>query len=409
MTTTKREGQAAPSFDVIDEPDAHLDVSGRRVGLSASIDDYLSMQTTISRTLKGFESLHHNDGRLLEQIEGLPTSGWCYPMYENALDVTTYIKLAAEKYPDRITDVSSDTFTSQYLGYSILQAQTGLNAGLTYVNDDIIHLMSIASEALDDTEMFPTDLIAKSGFVFLQTPLVTHLDVEMNLRSRPDIGPLSFSIERAIRGFVWSYDNNSLTFIPFMDNTFDADAFSIETFETFKRNGGRLTTDDIESLESNRYGRLGVVDKKWHTGKYIPCALSINNKDDRGAFKANTPFLKFFLCLMRFCWQELTSTRKVGREDVDRGSWRRIERGGIEANIVYIRRKKAKGKDAESVNPGSLEYRSLTRGHWKNVYCSSLGPVGDPKAYRTQWINEYLRGPEGAPIRRSPKVTAVIR
>ncbi len=75
-------------------------------------------------------------------------------------------------------------------------------------------------------------------------------------------------------------------------------------------------------------------------------------------------------------------------------NWRQIK----EVTVLRLRRTEYK-TDYEGEPGGSeLSYRTNVRGYWRDTYYATLGPVGDPNAYRQQWIDEYIRGPEDKPL-----------
>lgn len=399
------------------------EVSGKTVGLTSAIDSYMKVMSTAELTMKTLQrnKIDYNDSSTM------PMSTWTFHMYSSAIDVRDNLRhlmtrfdagqiydLTLIKRMEMVKErglIEDDPINGAVWGTECILS--GINAGLTYVNEDVAGFVDDASNEMDDVSMFSTDLIAPSGFIYLQKPIQSNVETIVNI---PDIGDFPVSVPRTIRAFSWCerHDENfgkQIVFVPFMENDFDSDAYIKSFIERLKQvNGGKLPpVTNLEKMQIS-LSRWGLRDKGWHTGKLVPCSV-ISEFDNDGRYSIDTPFLKFFLCLMRFCFQEIASTKKLERTDVDRGAWRRIERerGGIEANIVYLRRYKTKNDKSEVMRVGSLEYQSLTRGHWKNHYHSSLGPVGDPNAYRLIWIDQYWRGPEWAPIRRSPKVTAVVR
>lgn len=90
---------------------------------------------------------------------------------------------------------------------------------------------------------------------------------------------------------------------------------------------------------------------------------------------------------------------------------KRIHRLGFPPN-GYLTEFQLRRIDYEGEGEGTgvpLRFRHRVRGHWRQFYCASLGPVGDPGAYRYKYVHDYVRGPKGTPFIDSTRVITVKR
>lgn len=95
-----------------------------------------------------------------------------------------------------------------------------------------------------------------------------------------------------------------------------------------------------------------------------------------------------------------------------RPAMRRIQRLGFPADgylTEFTLRRVDYEKGADTGTGTPLRFRHRVRGHWRQFYCSSLGPVGDPEAYRYKYVDDYVRGPKETSFIESTRVITVKR
>jgi len=89
-------------------------------------------------------------------------------------------------------------------------------------------------------------------------------------------------------------------------------------------------------------------------------------------------------------------------DTVPREVRRRHKREGYELprySVIRLRRKKTiTPKDDEAEKKWRLNYRTLTRGHWRQQWFPSL------QTHRQIWIDEFIRGPEDAELVIRPRI-----
>lgn len=396
--------------------DADWSLGADRVSLARAIDNYLCMISAVEDAERAVKVI----GDDIESSFGLSrwkNRGWLGPVWSlanafiDSINIHIDSKLRedapedAREYQELLKErMSAGEYKIEPLiGEYVKQMRDGLCSpnGLTYVNEEVMNLISVAASSLEDCVMFKSDLIAPEGVIYFEVPLVHPV-------------PIYGGFKKTWGGFKESEDEQEVIEKSMVAQTYRAISWATRE-ETFSHNG---KTHHAYGLVFTLYGggedhpyTFILYEPEYNEGGVQPISFTSESSSD-GSWEVSSHFMKFFLSLMRFCWQEITVSRKIERADLPRANWRRIERerGGIEANIIYLRRQRNKRTDeGDTIGMGTLEFQSLTRGHWRNQYYPSLGVVGDPNSYRTIWINPYVRGPEGAPFRRSPKVTAVVR
>jgi len=295
----------------------------------------------------------------------------------------------------------------------------------TFVGSEIIDLISIAANDLGDEPLRRTDVYEPSGFIYLEKPIVVKVPGAFYkdgvLRKAPDPGETV-----GIRGISWMVDHRSV--IPRQRKAEDSMIISADASEIHipveGRGGIRMNvyTDvgclryisDISDWPDSFPDRTLVLsqitawafDAEWRTVE----DPDEDTFDETGVLTCSTDLVfvrKFILSLWRFMWQELV-VREGGDvpRHVRKGMARALDRKDP-ITILKLRRHK---NSAERTGDGSrLDYRLLVRGHWRNQWYRSLGPADDPASHRMIWIDPHVRGPEDAPFRTKPKVTAVVR
>lgn len=290
---------------------------------------------------------------------------------------------------------------------------------ITFVSTEICDLINIAVSKMEADLLHESDLIAPEGFIYLARPLYQR-------DFHPVTGEYDDRALNAIRAISWHQEQIGLThdgrnlgrgvvltmygdsgiarnvILPSLNRIKDEDGGDIRTNISLPDKETHLYASDIHAWA---FGETWTVnpeaDAKYFTSREDYTVTPVPVADIR----------KWFLAFMRFCWQELIVARKPDNTDISRQQRRAFERASKLADpisVVYLRRLHEQ-HDEPSTLGHSLTYRVLVRGHWRNQFYPSLGPVDDPMSHRRIWIDPHVKGPEHAPFRDAPKVTAVVR
>jgi hypothetical protein len=302
---------------------------------------------------------------------------------------------------------------------SLVEEKTELCAGLTYIGKEINDLIQFAAESLQPESLSFTDLIAPAGFCFLEEPLLLN-----------DRHPLTHNVDprikMGIRAFSWSIVNTNSNMVNFILYS-DKDLLNEHLITNIEEVVGPQDDmrsfinlrDDMELIPTDMTG--WAIDSPWieasaeSLDEFKSALKELHPNDPQIVDSVISAFRKYFLVLMRFCWQEIFVAEKA---EIPRPTLRSMTRKlgkPLSANVIRLRRTKHHGADGtgEGVGP-RLEYRLLVRGHWRNQYYRSLGPATvageyNPHSHRRIWIDPHMKGPDGAPLMLKHKVNALVR
>ena len=110
-----------------------------------------------------------------------------------------------------------------------------------------------------------------------------------------------------------------------------------------------------------------------------------------------------------YAWAQFVKQEIVypERTQVPRADRRRAERAGEALptlNVVLLRRV-AHPQHSDGESEVAWTHRWMVSGHWRN---QPYGPRDAP-SHRAQWINGYVKGPDGLPLVVKERVTSIIR
>ena len=122
-------------------------------------------------------------------------------------------------------------------------------------------------------------------------------------------------------------------------------------------------------------------------------------------------YRKLFIATMRMFWQKILDREPAEPTDFGRGLRRSSEkvksRTGGKVGVNVVRLSRSHGSGAGTGIGTKLAYRTWCKGHWRNQYYSSLGPVDSPHSHKLKWIKGHARGPgDGDPV-KNKKVTSL--
>jgi hypothetical protein len=292
-----------------------------------------------------------------------------------------------------------------------------------YISADVVNMITMAAAEADPEPIFHTDIITPSGFAVLEKPVVLP-DLH------PDTGEVAPDIKVAVRAFAWFptevvsthadgvrrsgpgvqiiiYSTNEdyrETYVPSYER-----ALGVE--HPTKEYGGIL----FDKL-SGEYDFYVLDVLPWAFGS--PWALRQGATHQDGMIVPSVAFFRrWFMTLMRFCWQEILVP---GTERLDRAAAKRLLRSGKpkrDYTVLRLRRvyvDKSHG-EAEAGYGHPLEYRIKVRGHWKRQYYPKLGPARledgtwNAGSHRLIWVDPYWKGPEDGELGPEFAATAVVR
>lgn len=313
----------------------------------------------------------------------------------------------------------NETHLRLAIGNLVTEDRLLANEPITYVGEEVMDLLNIAVAKMDSDTIYPTDLTSPSGFVYLSKPIYLP-------DFHPETGKYDPRARYAVRAISWRIEEIGLAYGEdhlgqgVVLNLYTDAGITKEVIEPSLR---QIWEDEKDSpytginLDAPHYVMFPGDQHAWAFG--VPwtvnpdlTATAISTSHDTTiAPVAVADVRKWFLAFMRFCWQEIIVPRQPSNRDLSRQQRRAFERSTTVANpinVVYLRRTREDG-DQEPSEGYSLAYRVLVRGHWRNQYYPSLGPVDDPMSHRRIWIDPHVKGPDHAPFRETQKVTAVVR
>lgn len=113
---------------------------------------------------------------------------------------------------------------------------------------------------------------------------------------------------------------------------------------------------------------------------------------------------RFLLAFLMMLNQTVTS---VEEHTLDRKGSRRFKRMGLPDRVTVVRLRRHKNIDRlEGETLVEWAHRWVVRGHWRNQpYKDDDGTT----IYKRIWIAPHVKGPEGAPLKQSQKIYALVR
>jgi hypothetical protein len=279
-------------------------------------------------------------------------------------------------------------------------------ASLFHVTDSMTEVAKIAGEKLPEDEVWTEEMLpAKRGVLVFEKPLEV-----MDAWNRV------VTIAMITWVAVWA-EKRSKTVIDFTyytDMETEADDYNKimklnGDFESFRMRTGRMSMAHIDAHEIG--GKVGVwtteedpevleyrqthqdqhADDRWH--------LEPADPGTRPQF-GNVEHVVFAIFAL------MSQTIVALSEETDHKLARRFrnkKRPPAMVTVIQLRRKEYHGYH----DPGTgiwLNYRSMTRGHWRN---QPYGP-GRSEVKRI-WVLAYWRGPEDAPIWQPKRVSTLAR
>lgn len=373
------------------------------------------------------DQIHEYTRKVVRGHAPLPTSKAVHDMALLISSTGSYVPVDGMSTIGRFGDLGKHTMglAIRYLGFE-KEAYLGETH---FVPEEILDLLDGAAAGLEPECLRETDLIAPSGVMLFEKP-------KMMGDYHPVTGEWTDDLALPWRGIAWvaasvvkgggdytdksAWDNGVLLF-PLVDYQSLTEYYYPNWL---KIDGAVEPGSDIEGAMKllNEQNPIAVrpieihawaCDSPWDAGTYD--SYNAREAETTNPNTLNLPphiaeLRKVFLSFMRLCWQELLTRDSC--EDVPRGVRKSADRtreksklaGKSIVNIVRLRRRASSGA-GDGTSGRKLEHRMVVKGHWRNQYYSSLGPVDSPASHRLIYINPHIRGPEEAPLRVGHKVT----
>lgn len=343
---------------------------------------------------------------------GLPQGGAVSPgMYESGAYAEESTVAGREQFID-----TKHSLSTAFSLLGIEQEMLG-RATTAYIADPIVRKLNEAAALAEPEPLFPTDLTDMAGFAVLESPILLP-------DFHPDTGELRSDIQMPIRAFGWCRHDH------------------IEHGPTGDRKVGPgvmimlyTTPDDYDAIYRPSLARLGVdtertvgVQRDWlQVVDALPWAFGVSwaSRDSAEHQDTTVPssvavMRRWFLTLMRFCWQTILVpgddrlSKKVERRWEDLAKRKPLN----EYTVLRLRRVVNPALDGAPRGQSecwTLNHQVKVRGHWRRQWFRSLGPAYDEKgiwnqaSHRLVWIDEFWRGPEDAPIGAMHHASVVAR
>lgn len=238
-----------------------------------------------------------------------------------------------------------------------------------WVHEDMVRLTYRAGETMDAETLEPTDLPSPSGFALLGVPI--H---ELSLRQDEyDATPEELrppSPDNPTVAFSWGPERDGIHLM-------------------FYTPADRLRPHDYDRgavppiLIANQH--------VWSFGEVEP-----------DSYRPVHLFCKAFWAL---CQQRVG---EVKDSQPDRATRRRAARNGLDPSlvdikVVQLRRREVRPSISDDPQAREWSCRWVVQGHWRNQWYPSL------QLHRQKWIDDYIKGPEDAPLRLGDTVYKVDR
>lgn len=413
-------------------------------GLAPAVDAHLARWAAIDREWTGIHRAARPDGSIGVPLGRYPNTfawaefakSWGVPDGDGVIQ--THVIVDGETINGR-EQFDANTL-SQGMATQLMGKERDMlrRAETHYVSREVIRRITAAALDMEPEPLFDDDLITPYGLAVLEEPIFVP-DLH------PETGEVTDFLRVAVRAIGWAPE--SVGRIAAVDDGGDAGpgvllfiyttrddwtvSFQSDIVRAYER--GRVTAADLNAPEGitadelrERLGpprsmhglardflwpldvcpwRLGTP---WRAGRVNMLADGV--MDQTVALER-----QWFLTLMRFCWQRIVVTE---RQRLSNKASRRIElaRGRPATDYSVLRLRRVDERHPQETGTGlPLGYRVLTRGHKRRVWVRSLGPARNPDgsfneaSHRLVWIDEYWRGPEGAPVGPLHKSTVIVR
>ena len=439
-------------------------------GLAPAVDAHLARWAAMEKEFEGFLKIRQEvlrDGVYQSQVPAVNypnlvgwaefAKTWGVPDGDGVIQTPVVVDGATINGREQFT---SNEF-AQGMAVQLMEKEVHMlrRAETHYVSAPVIRRITVAADEMEPEPLFPTDLITPYGFAVLEEPIVVN-DLH------PDTGEVSDFLRVAVRAIGWCPEqvgqvlDPDLVHIPGAmvrkdDGRFGNAGPGVMLFIYSTRDDwnasyrddivravmkGRVDWDTIgvppgtaaeeirarlmpprstQSLPHDALWPMDVCPWRFNTPwKVSPglAGLVTGEMDSTVALER-----KWFLTLMRFCWQRLVVAH---REKLTKKASKRIElarrRPVGEYSVLRLRRIEDHREKDHGTGP-PLMVRQAVRAHWKRVYCPKLGPARNPDgtfnedSHRLLWMEKggpgiaYWRGPEDGPIGPLHKATTVVR
>lgn len=270
-----------------------------------------------------------------------------------------------------------------------------------HVDADMTPLIEWAAAGLDETDRFRMDMApAGVGFARFAQPLTMN-----DARGKVMKANLLVWVPRRVK-FVGEAEHTVTMFYYFNDLA-DPDDYGDELLQEYGR-------DYLIA----KFGRWQLAGYEWGSpDQRMGPAMVMPNESQAARILADgaipsayTNLFRQFYAFWMLCEQTVTTRSEA---EIPRAFARRARRANIppRVSVIHLRRRE---NAAEGVGETRVEWhhRWIVRGKWQWRRCGPNHPFAEPydKGWRCRvYIDDYVKGPAGKPLKQSTKVYSLDR
>lgn len=359
------------------------------------------------------DSVRHHNERAKSVRSLLDWGGkhnWVRPPHGTA-DAHVFVQSNAlwKSMSTRYTADNTASFDEVDATYGMLQLEREmLGNPTTWISPEIMDLLCHGADLMDAEPIRPDDLIAPKGLILFGRPI--KFDDYKYVTGSIGWCGLGWKVTDVTN--MDGTQSKGVTFLLYSDGKLIADEIPRITGvnEEMTEMGNKL----LEEVGSHPEDLYMMDFHAWSfTQKWTDIA-----EDETDEYKYASPDVayvrRFFLSLMRFCWQEILVRKPVGPE-FPRFERRAVEREAAkgkwdgQVTTLRLRRERRAGHEDGAGTGTGLDHQIFVRGYWRRQWYKELGDQSDPEARRMTFVSPHIKGPDHAPLVIKHQVTAVVR
>ena len=292
-----------------------------------------------------------------------------------------------------------------------IQLQTLRLAEPVYVSEEVTEVIDEARKSWKPERLLPGDAFTPRGFLWFPRPvLLDDMPVTRTSPGRATAPPGSLNGFIPVRGIGWlplhaedlSIGTYWISFYVAAEDEYAlADEMGIPS---------RFDLDGIPREEVLRAMPVSLVHQwQWSWGSDGDVAEDFDDASRYDVIPEDSvedviKRAKMQSALVQTTWR-IAAQLVPAKHRPQRQWWRNANRNGIESKdvtVIQLRRTRSP-QEGEAEEGGALTVRFVVRGHWRNQWYPSLGE------HRQIWISPYVKGPDGAPLRRTERAWEFVR
>lgn len=309
----------------------------------------------------------------------------------------------------------ADTEWTAITALGLLEREAAMldKATTTYVSARVAAELTVAAELAEPEPLNLTDLHDMYGLAVLEEPLIL-ADLH------PTTGRLHPELRMPVRAIGWSL-TDGIDHGPADDRRVGPGVML--WLYTTPDDYAAIYGESLYKLTGERIGPMALPHKREDLiiVDVCPWAFGVNwgIRDGADHIDATVPASvafarRWFLTLMRFCWQTLLVQEPGQLSRKAAARWEKPARSRPSNKLTVLRLRRLIGSSGNALGSGEpLDRRVNVKGHWRRQYFPSLGPARldgawNPASHRLIWIDEHDRGPGEDPA-TNRHATVVVR